>query len=1317
MPFKDFDSTLGFPGEGPGKQKKKGYDKAYYDRLRASYAERAFRTSGDDVVANVFVSAKRTVIEDITFGPLGGLQRGVSTASKGQRDPQLSHSISTNSLLAQKLAKGLRLQSITMRSCKVVGGDRDMHIQVLGMSAERAARILKWDDVFASNTTITVSISLGIKNTSSYKTSTWRQLYSGRCRTVVGKLQQRLASMCEIEGGLHVAGGHIRPQADQDAFDEQRQFREAAQQNAGAHNASSKKSISQQIKKLAGSDDIKNCPVKQEAELRVIQFNVHGIWARHAELTMLLDDVDADVLLLQETHLKPADEAPRFTGWTLLRRDRPDDSGDGGVAALIRDSANFTFQRVQDAPIAATDMYTDWLRVKIIPLSKPSAFLELVNLYIPPDKKNRYATGVWDPRFMPCSPNTLIFGDLNAHSLKWEPFRTSTLREGRGTKLRQWAQDVDFRVLNNGTVTFQQGSARTAPDLTLCHSQRAHEIKWTVLEDSGSDHYPICVDIPTHAAVLQERRPLRWSFKKADWEQFQKASDVRALSQLNDALCNLILTTAKEHIPRGRGRRNPKPWWNNDVQSIVRLRRAARRSAHKTAECHAKYVELCGNAKRVMQQARREHWRQYLTSLDTHTESRDLWRTVKVLDQTAPAARPNPVLILQGKEIVTNIDKAKVLTESYAAECHLGEESAFHRTVKSRVQQRFAQFEQESNLRALDAQGIRSSFCLQELRSALDSSKNGKAPGPDGVHLEMLKRLGAEGQQLLLTLCNLSWESNVVPQAWKQAVICPLHKAGKDPAFQKTWDGGILFKMLFDFKVHPGVVHWYQNFLSQREACVQWAGTKSDYHAMPQGLPQGTHNGPTLFSMFSNDLPADLMYADDACLVVSAKTVEQCLTQMNAKLLRISDWATKWRLPFNMDKTVATVFGNVDFSGTVNKRVVVNAKGVDFGAVVKDGQVLSVKDDSIAAKCGLHRAARICKINGDDDYSDILSQILKGQTKRFELEFVDALPVKLKGQTVLYAKCPTYLGVKFDEQLKFTGHVDKVIRKMEKRVKVLRALTGTSLGCGDKTLRSTYVAYVRSVAEFGAPAWRPFINKSDRERLEDRLPQELLEKSGLQQLPREVFQFHSTLAPWDARVNVEFRDSLTESFAKKDMDVDMQKELAIRTLTSLGNFDLELWTDGSAEDGVRNGGAGAVFVRQGRQICPPFSAPAGVLVSSYRAEQVAFRNALQKLISEDMLAAGEVVLMVTDSKSLVQRLQKGPVAQVDSISHETWSLLARLFPTDGGRRLVVQWVPSHCGLPMNDAADRAAQCGSKMPQAGMQLDFDTTMAVIKRTLL
>ena len=69
---------------------------------------------------------------------------------------------------------------------------------------------------------------------------------------------------------------------------------------------------------------------------------------------------------------------------------------------------------------------------------------------------------------------------------------------------------------------------------------------------------------------------------------------------------------------------------------------------------------------------------------------------------------------------------------------------------------------------------------LRELEEELKKIKQKKAPGPDGITNEMLKHLGPGAKRTLLRIYNQSWSTGTIPTNWKEAVIRPIPKKGRD---------------------------------------------------------------------------------------------------------------------------------------------------------------------------------------------------------------------------------------------------------------------------------------------------------------------------------------------------------------------------------------------------------------------------------------------------------------------------------------------------------------------------------------------------------
>ncbi|WP_135568261.1 hypothetical protein [Solemya elarraichensis gill symbiont] len=70
-------------------------------------------------------------------------------------------------------------------------------------------------------------------------------------------------------------------------------------------------------------------------------------------------------------------------------------------------------------------------------------------------------------------------------------------------------------------------------------------------------------------------------------------------------------------------------------------------------------------------------------------------------------------------------------------------------------------------------------FSLQELQISLSKSHN-TAPGPDGIHYELLKHLPSQSLELLLEIFNYIWTSGSLPSSWKEATVIPIPKPSKD---------------------------------------------------------------------------------------------------------------------------------------------------------------------------------------------------------------------------------------------------------------------------------------------------------------------------------------------------------------------------------------------------------------------------------------------------------------------------------------------------------------------------------------------------------
>ena len=180
----------------------------------------------------------------------------------------------------------------------------------------------------------------------------------------------------------------------------------------------------------------------------------------------------------------------------------------------------------------------------------------------------------------------------------------------------------------------------------------------------------------------------------------------------------------------------------------------------------------------------------------------------------------------------------------------------------------------------------------------------------------------------------------------------------------------------------------------------------------------------------------------------------------------------------------------------------------------------------------------------------------------------------------------------------------------------------------------------------------------------------------------------------------------TERLPNCNSEPEERGQAALADLDMIRNEyppDVEVYTDGSAAAGVRNG-VGGVYIKwadgtPARRDCKA----AGALASSTTAEAVGADLGLsivEERLEEDTDSGHNTIWLLFDSRALHQRLAGSRADLADSTSAAATDRLRRLAQQ---HRVVVIWLPGHAGLHGNEQADRAAAAGRSLPQEGVAL--------------
>ena len=638
----------------------------------------------------------------------------------------------------------------------------------------------------------------------------------------------------------------------------------------------------------------------------------------------------------------------------------------------------------------------------------------------------------------------------------------------------------------------------------------------------------------------------------------------------------------------------------------------------------------------------------------------------------------------------------------------------------------------------------------------------------------------------LLEIFNLSWEEGRVPQMWKEAIMIPIHKKGKDKtksssyrpisltscvvktmerivnrrlmfhletgkniseeqagfrqfrstedqvtylsqeiedafqekkvlfatwidlqkAFDKVWTDGLLVKAQ-RCGVGGRMYKWITSFLHNRKARVTVDGKLSRKFLLQHGVPQGGVISPTLFLIFIDDLIKKLpkgikaaLYADDLVMWCAEEYATTATYRMQEAVNVLAAWAKRWNVSINKDKSSTTLF-------TLTKQQAGKIKLGDY------------------------------PLKEDDE--------------------------------------PTYLGVTFDKRQTWKPHLQEAETRARRKLALMRKLAGSTWGADERTLRTVYEGAVRPHLEYGSAAWSS-ASKSTLQSVDKVQNQALrLITGAMKTTPISAMEKVTGVQPLQDRRNMKtllqaekFKCQLnhpmkakvegcTHNRIKRESFVHQAKKLEkehlsqlpkqtippvlyhsppweetsiakmtictkIPHLSSSGTvadsircnearahcedmYPQESWTqaytDGSATKAVADGGAGIYILYPDGTVATE-SVPTGTHCSNYKAEVQALLTA-SRMVKNTSRRECKQVVFLTDALSVLEALNSGGEPELaDSLKSLTET-----------HRVALQWIPAHCGIPGNEAADRLAKEGAKKIQIEEDLGYLEKRTIIK----
>ena len=204
---------------------------------------------------------------------------------------------------------------------------------------------------------------------------------------------------------------------------------------------------------------------------------------------------------------------------------------------------------------------------------------------------------------------------------------------------------------------------------------------------------------------------------------------------------------------------------------------------------------------------------------------------------------------------------------------------------------------------------------------------------------------------------------------------------------------------------------------------------------------------------------------------------------------------------------------------------------------------------------------------------------------------------------------------------------------------------------------------------------------------------------------------------------IQFQDY--DDWEEKEIDIkteipsikqkSLYSEVELRTLTEEfidKEYPINTWThvytDGSAEKAIKNGGAG-IYIRYQNGQKESQSVATGKKSTNFRAETCALLHAAKTLNSSSNLSNNTVIL--TDCKSVLESILTG--GKNDDTLRELQKELTNLKEKTA---LVLQWLPAHCGISGNEKADALSKRGSQLEQIEHKMNYREAKTIIKANM-
>ena len=490
--------------------------------------------------------------------------------------------------------------------------------------------------------------------------------------------------------------------------------------------------------------------------LKILYLNARSILSKINDLNATSTNVKPDLILITESwcNSEISDDVIKLNGYELvseLRKDRSDTTNGIGGGLLVYARNGLV--------ILPSDEYNDFNQFVNFKVMTNVTYTNVILIYRPPSSTKNNCDKLLD--ILKNAPkDTMIIGDINYPLIDWNNLSC----EGQGKEFLNVCLDFNF----NQYVDFPTHSRNNILDLVLSNDESILSVD-NLGPLGNSDHVMLLV-VTNHEVKHETTTNVRYNWRKADYDAMK--SEINVI-KWDDKLTGdiehnwnefkkLINESIEKHVPKVTTHNDSsKPmWFNGQIKRLLnkKTRLYKRMKITGREEDIQNYKTTAKETKKAIQRAKRKI--EVNISKKSGNEGKRKFNSY-VKDKLGKKSGIGP-LINEERKAVTNPTEIAEMLNNYFGSVFNQEDGTKPTMDKLNVAQDLNDIE----------------ITIDDIDKKIDDLKYGKAPGPDGISTNLLKKLKPVLLNPLKIIFQQSMDTGTMPEDWKKAKVIPIFKKG-----------------------------------------------------------------------------------------------------------------------------------------------------------------------------------------------------------------------------------------------------------------------------------------------------------------------------------------------------------------------------------------------------------------------------------------------------------------------------------------------------------------------------------------------------------